>query len=162
MISTVLQWQKLASMDRESPDFLPLLSSLTADEDRALTAKLSGDDARVVLDRMDEVSSVFSMKILTYVMPATQVLKGGTIPDKYDHDTLLTMQTLACSSGQVPPRYKIDRRSFKVEPCVVACGGSADIREGMLGDKTVAVKTLRIGRSDDLHEAQKVFRVSSN
>jgi len=72
------------------------------------------------------------------------------------------MQTLACSSGQVPPRYEIDRQSFSVEPCVIACGGSSDIREGMLGDKTVAVKTLRIGRSDDLHEAQKVFRVSSN
>lgn len=52
------KWQLLASIDRESPDFLPLLSSL-ARTDRYLTTKLRGDDAKITLCALDEVSYPF-------------------------------------------------------------------------------------------------------
>ena len=68
--SIVSQWQHLASMDWGSPDFLSLLSSLTANSNRCPTIVLVDADARAVLNIMDEVSSTYSMKeVTTYVVP---------------------------------------------------------------------------------------------
>ena len=157
----VAQWQRLASMDPQSPDFLPLLSSLTTDDDRSPTIKFCGDDARVTLGVIDEVSSAFVVKAMTYVTPFAQVLKGGKIPGEYAWDTLRTMRTLAYNSGQLPLRYQVDRRSLSVEGGVIASGAFADVREGRLGGKVVAVRTLRTDRQTDHYEAQKVC-VASN
>lgn len=59
VISTVdpiaSKWQQLASMDRRSPDFPPLLSSLTTGDNRIPTTKLRGDDAKIALGALDEV-----------------------------------------------------------------------------------------------------------
>lgn len=156
MIPVVPRWQRLASTDQESSDFLPLLLSLIAKEKRSLTAKLHGDDARVTLSVMDEVSSVFAMKIITHVTPSAQVLMNGKIPRGYKPETICTMRMLAYSSGQVPPRYQIDRQSLSVGVRLIARGAFADVREGKLGDKAVAVKTLRVDKTADLYEAQKV------
>ena len=71
------------------------------------------------------------------------------------------MRTLAYNSGQVTPRYQVDRNSLSVEAGVISNGSCGDVRKGKLGDKTVAVKTLRIGKQTDHHEAQKVC-VSTN
>jgi len=49
------EWQKLASMDRQSLDFLPLLSTLTAGGNQSPTTKLRGENARIVLSVLDEV-----------------------------------------------------------------------------------------------------------
>ena len=49
------QWQRLASMDRRSPDFLPLFSFLTTWANCSSTAKLRGDDAKITLGALDEV-----------------------------------------------------------------------------------------------------------
>ena len=49
------QWQRLASMDRQSPDFSSLLSSLITGTNRSSTTKLRGDDAKVTLDALDQV-----------------------------------------------------------------------------------------------------------
>ena len=57
--SIVSQWQHLASMGWQSPDFLPLLSSLTAKINRCPTIMLNDADAKAVLNIMDEVSSMF-------------------------------------------------------------------------------------------------------
>jgi hypothetical protein len=62
MSPIVSQWQQLASMDRESPDFLPLLSSLTAGVNRSLATMLRGDDARIALGAIDKVSRPFVAK----------------------------------------------------------------------------------------------------
>jgi len=57
-VPAVARWQQLASMDPQSPDFLPLLSSLTAENHRSSTTELCGDDAGVTLDVIDKVSLV--------------------------------------------------------------------------------------------------------
>ena len=64
MTPIFLQWQKLTSIGRESPDFLPLLSSLTAEVNRSSTVKLCGDDARIALSVTDEVSSACAAKAI--------------------------------------------------------------------------------------------------
>jgi len=158
----VSRWQRLASMDRQSPDFPPLLSSLTADGNRSSTTGLRGDNARVTLNMIDEVSSAFAGKATTYVTPSAQVLRDGKIPGQYERDTLCTIRTLAYNSGQVPPRYQVDRKSLSMEThAVIANGAFADVRKGRLGDKMVAVRTLRIDRQTDRDEAQKVCVVPS-
>jgi len=45
-IPIVLLWQHLASMDRQSPDFLPLLSTLTAGDNRLSTTTLRDNGCR--------------------------------------------------------------------------------------------------------------------
>ena len=66
------------------------------------------------------------------------------------------MRTLAYNSGQVPSHYLVDRQSLRVEPRVIANGAFAEVREGMLGDMVVAVRTLRTDQQADRHEVQKV------
>ena len=51
----VSEWQRLASMDKQSPDFLFLLSTLTTGVDRPSTIKLQDENARIVLGVLDEV-----------------------------------------------------------------------------------------------------------
>ena len=53
-------WQRLASMDQHSPDFLCLLSLLMA-ADNSLTTSLRGDDAKATLGALDEVGSSFTV-----------------------------------------------------------------------------------------------------
>ena len=54
MKPVVSEWLRLASMDRQSPDFLPLLSTLVKN-DHTPTVKLQGNDARIVLSVLVEV-----------------------------------------------------------------------------------------------------------
>jgi len=161
MTQVIPQWQQLASMDQKSPDFLPLLSSLTAEVNRSSTTKLCGDDARISLSVMDKVSSACAAKAITYITPSIQALRGGKVSGEYGHNTLCTMRTLAYNSGQVPPRYKVDRQSLSTEARVIATGAFADVREGRLGGRAVAVRSLRTDRQTDLRDVQKV-RTASN
>jgi len=158
----VSRWQQLTSIDRQSPDFPPLLSSLTADGNRSSTTGLCGEDARVTLNMIDEVRSVFAGKATTYATRPAQVLRDGKIPGEYERDTLCTIRTLAYNSGQVPPRYQVDRRSLSMEKhTIIGNGAFADVRKGRLCGKIVAVRTLRIDQKTDFDEAQKVC-VASN
>ena len=53
----VSQWRQLASTNTRSPDFRPLLLSLTSEVGRSLTTALCGDDAGDTLGIMDKVGS---------------------------------------------------------------------------------------------------------
>ena len=66
------------------------------------------------------------------------------------------MRTLAHDSSQVPPRYQVEPRALSVEGGAICGGASSVILKGRLGDKTVAVKTLRTGWKID---AQKVRHI---
>ena len=66
------------------------------------------------------------------------------------------MRTLAHDSSQVPPRYQVKPHTLSVESGVIRAGASSDIRKGRLGDKTVAVKTLRTVWKIGPHNARKV------
>ena len=66
------------------------------------------------------------------------------------------MRKLAYDSCQVPPRYQVKPGALSVELDPIAAGGCADIRRGMLGDKIVAVKTLRCRERTDANNIQKV------
>ncbi|KAF9781287.1 kinase-like domain-containing protein [Thelephora terrestris] len=130
-------WRGLASMDRQSPEFLPLLSSLTVGDYKSLTIKLQHSDARDILTIMDEV------------------LKK--IPSEYERDTLHTMWKLAYRSGQVPARYQVDRHSLSREADVIAGGTFAEVRRGRLGEKAVAIRTLRTDHNTNGDKYQKHF-----
>ena len=159
------QWQQLALADRQSPDFLPLLSLLTTGTNRSSTIALRGDNAKVVLGALDEVSRPFTViktwsvgNLCTYAI--YQLFRDDKIPNEHERDALSVMRSLAHDSSQVPPRYQVDSHTLAVESGVIASGSSSDIRKGRLGDMTVAVKTLRNCWKVDAHDAQKVRVVS--
>ena len=77
-----------------------------------------------------------------------QVLRGGKIPIESERDTRKLMRTLAYDSGQIPLCYRVLPGTLSVEGCVVAHGGSSEVREGTLGEKAVAVKILRPTKGD--------------
>ena len=63
-VPIVAQWRQLASINPQSPDFLPLLSSLTSEGNRSSTTKLCGDDAGVTLGVINQVILAFSAKAI--------------------------------------------------------------------------------------------------
>ena len=71
------------------------------------------------------------------------------------------MRALAHDSCQVPPRYQVETDALSMESRVLTSGASSDIRRGRLGEKTVAVKTLKIRGKVNPNDVQKV-RVASN
>lgn len=126
-------------MDWRSPSFLPLLSSLTTGNNRSSTIELSGVDAENTLSTMDKV------------------LRDEKVPGEYRRDTICAMRKLAYNSGQIPPRYQVNRNSLSSEEGVFANGTFADIRRGSLNNKAVAIRTLRIDLKTDNNKSKKVF-----
>lgn len=140
-------WLLFASMDRQSPDFLPLLSSLVEKTDHPSIAKLQGNDAEVTLGILVEVGHSLAVE---RELPDNeqrciicQLLRESKIPIEYERNTRSIMRMLAYNSGQVPLRYRVRPGTLSMEGNVVARGGSSEIRKGRLGDKVVAVKILR-------------------
>ena len=148
-------------MDRQSPDFLPLLLSLTRGTDCSSTIKLRGDDAKATLGVLDEVDCSFAVAMewsdanLCYTI--LQLFRDGKIPNEYERGTLSVMRALAHDSCQVPPRYLVDPNALTVGGGFIAGGGFAVIRKGTLGNMTVAVRTLKPGlRTGPHNSVQKV------
>ena len=149
--SLVSEWLRLASMDRQSPDFLPLLSSLVEKGDHAPTVKLKDIDARTALGVLVEVHrSPATERELprNERFPIHQVLREGRIPIESERDTRKVMRTLAYNSAQIPLCYRVLPDTLSVEGDVVAVSRSAEVREGKLGDKAVAVKIARLIQGD--------------
>jgi len=153
------EWQKLASMDRQSLDFLPLLSTLTAGGNQSPTTKLRGENARIVLNALDEVSFPFTVvewPDSNLFCTIYQVFRTDRIPRKYERDTRSAMRALAHDSCQVPLRYQVKPDALGVEREVLTSGASSEIRRGRLGDMIIAVKTLKSYGKINHNDAQKV------
>ena len=58
------------------------------------------------------------------------------------------MRTLAYESGQIPLCYRVSPGTLSVEGDVFARSSSSEVQEGRLGDKAVAVKTVRLNKGD--------------
>ena len=66
------------------------------------------------------------------------------------------MRKLAGNSRQVPSRYQVEPCTLTVDGGVIAGGSFSDVRRGKLGERTVAVKTLRATQGSDPQDIQKV------
>ena len=153
------EWQRLASMDQQSPGFLSLLSTLTTGGNQSPTTKLRGENARIVLSALDEVGHLFTAAEWPdndLYCTIYQVFRDGRIPGKYERDTRSAMRALAHDSCQVPPRYQVKPDALSIEREVLTSGASSDIRRGRLGDMIIAVKTLKSYGKINLNDAQKV------
>ena len=148
-------------MDLESSGFLPLLSSLTSGDNRSSVINLRDTEASLALDAMDQVSLAPSVSIATYVEPSVQLLRDSNIEDEHRNSILYLTRRLAYNSGKVPARYQVDRDSLNKEPAVIANGSFADVRKGKLGDKVVAIRTLKVDRETSGDSSRKVRVVSS-
>ena len=133
-------------MNRQSPDFLPWLLSLTRGTDCSSTMKLRGDDAKATLGALDEVVCSFAVAMewsdtnLCYTI--LQLFGDGKISNKYERGTLSVMGALVHESCQVP-RHLVDPNALAVDDGLIVGGGFAVIRKGTLGGKAVAVRILK-------------------
>jgi hypothetical protein len=86
------------------------------------------------------------------------MLKEDQVADRTKSRAFKILRRLAGTSRQVPKSYLVGRWTrFKVKKEIIAGGGFADIREGRLGGKVVAVKTIRTSREtkvDVVHEVR--------
>lgn len=150
-------------MDRQSPGFLPLLSTLTAGGNQSQTTKLRGENARIVLSTLDEVGFIFTVAEWPnsdLCCTIYQVFRDGRIPIEYERGTRSVMRALAYDSCQIPPRYQVKPGALSFEDVVVTSGASSDIRRGRFGDMKVAVRTLRTCRKINPNDARKVRATS--
>lgn len=75
---------------------------------------------------------------------ALKLLREDRLPDKTKLHAFKLLQTLAGVSRQIPKSYLVGMLAeYKVENAIVACGRSANIREGKLKGMVVAVKSIR-------------------
>ena len=88
------------------------------------------------------------------------MLKQGQVAGGTRSYALNLLWELAGASSQVPKSYLVGKlTSYKVKGGVVASGRLADIREGELGDKVVAVKTIRMSEETKVEVIHKVRKL---
>lgn len=88
------------------------------------------------------------------------MLKQGQVADGTRSYALNLLWELAGASSQVPKSYLVGKLTrYKVKGGVVASGRLADIREGELGDKVVAVKTIRMSEETKVEVIHKVRKL---
>lgn len=126
--------------------------------------ELRGKDAATVINVIDKVSwhrpfTSATTTHIAYLSIRPKALKDDRVPDKTRSHAFKLLRKLAGASRQVPKSYLIDKSTrYKVKNEVYARGGFADIREGRLGKKVVAVKTLQKSQEtkvDTLHKVRK-------
>ena len=67
------------------------------------------------------------------------------------------LRRLAGSTGRLPDSYLVNKGAgFHVEDAIFACGGFADVRKGILANKAVAVKTIRVAQDSNFPKIRKV------
>jgi len=91
------------------------------------------------------------------------VLKHNQVPDGARSRALELIRQLAGASYQVPRGYLISRWTrYTVKNEIIASGGFADVREGRLGGRVVAVKTIRTSRETNNEEIHRVRETTGN
>lgn len=81
---------------------------------------------------------------------------------KLVHQGFILLRKLAKNAGIPPDSYLVSGGAdFQVEETIFACGGFTDIRRGILAEKVVAVKTIRMPPGSDFSEICKVGTIIS-
>lgn len=158
----LLEWQDLKKSGSIDLQILALLVDVQERRDIALQFK--GKEAAIVINAIDKVSPTSQMQTSPQRLTAPSVLfsdlkalkqNGGS--EKTRLHAFKVLRKLAGDTRQVPKSYRIGKwTSYTVKEGLVASGGFADIREGRLGKRVVAVKTIRMTREIDVGEIHKV------
>ena len=91
-----------------------------------------------------------------------QALGSGRLQGKLTYWVFIVLRKLAGRTGQLPDNYLVSKgASFQVEEPIFACGEFADVRMGILGDKAVAVKTVRMAQDSNFSKTRKVGTLTS-
>ena len=124
--------------------------------------RFRGKDAVTVINTIDRVSRLTvppSAIWFTHdvILLDFQALKGMEGREETRLNALRMLRNMAANACQVPKSYLIGRWTrYSVKKEILASGGFADVREGRLGGRAVAVKTLRISRQNDIKHVHKV------
>jgi hypothetical protein len=155
------RWKHLNNL--ESINHQQLAPLVNVEENRNFALVFREKDAIVVINAIDKVRLIDTTR-----NPATlahkqrlkflrfKALKQVEGPDKTRSNALKLLRRLAGNTRQVPKSYTIGRWTrYTVREEIIAGGGYADVREGRLGHRVIAIKTLRVSQEtniDDLHK----------
>ncbi|KAF9781213.1 kinase-like domain-containing protein [Thelephora terrestris] len=130
------QWQQLGTLDPKSHGYVELLRTLVdVESNRNIALGFTDYDARVVINIIGEALR----------------LRGGTLPRGLALHSFSMLRKLAGKTGQLPGSYLLNKDAgYQVEEMPFACGGFADVRKGKLGNRAVAVKTIRVSQDKDI------------
>jgi len=91
-----------------------------------------------------------------------QALGSGRLQGKLAYWGFIVLRKLAGKTGQLPDNYLVNKgANFQVEETIFACSGFADVRMGILVDKAVAVKTVRVAQDNNFSKTRKVGTLTS-
>lgn len=89
------------------------------------------------------------------------MLKGDLVPCETKSHAFKLLRRLAGASRQVPQSYLVGKLTrCQISKDIFASGGFADIREGKLRGKSVAIKTIRTSLQTKVDEVHKVREVA--
>jgi len=91
-----------------------------------------------------------------------QALGNGRLKGKLAYWGFIMLRKFAGKTGRLPDNYLVSKGTgFQVEETNFACGGFADVRRGILTDKAVAVKTIRVAQDSNFSKIRKVGALTS-
>lgn len=132
------RWKDLGGSESVSPHELEQL--VGNEENRNVALRLAKKDAAVVINVIDKV------------------LKRIEGPEETRLNALKMLRKLAGDTRQVPKSYLIGKQTrYTVKKQIIATGGFADVREGVLGNEVVAVRTLRTSMQTNVEGLHQAF-----
>ena len=154
--TTFSRWKGLRSFNLQQ--LAPLVD---VEKNRMIALKFKGKDAALVVNTLDKVSPVEEIHYYHYatstLLSIFKALKQVGGPEETRLNALKVLRKLAANTLQVPESYLVGRWTwFTVQEEIIASGGFADIREGRLGRKNVAVKTIRISQQTNISQIHRV------
>ena len=140
-----------------------MIVSIFSDRNNAeVVGNLSGDDAQVIIDVIDEVSlHTFTSEkrvgglSLKNPYPIGQAL--GSLPQQIHRRCLRTLYRV-CSRQALLPRSLAIPLCYDPMETPLCCGGFADVWKGQCRGQEVAAKALRVALTSDIVRIRKVCR----
>ena len=157
------KWKTLKNLEPINHQQLALL--VNVEENRKIALQFGGKDAIVVIDAIDKVRPTNRTdkprrdgSYMTSDSPSTfKALKQIEGPNKTRSNAFKVLRKLAGNTRQVPKSYLIGRWTrYTVKEEIIASGGFADVREGRLGDRVIAVRTIRVSLQTNIDDTHKV------
>lgn len=151
-------WREFTSLEVTSTGLVPALEALLgSQEDLQAIARLTGPEARKVVDFISQVcSSPFSVKRLTNVCrAATQAINSPLLAEPLRKEALRLLCKL-CGACKLLPTDCVLNEELVETKIQIGSGGFADVWQGTYGVMQVAIKRLRVDEQDDFTELYKV------
>jgi hypothetical protein len=147
-------WKDVTATAGEGEAVRILVEILLEKEGRAFISHLERKKAELCIEILDHVGSR-SGSVVYHLRWFHQAIAGGNLKPAQKQAFFVTLRRLAGIHGRLPESMVI-REKVEVGEEILVSGGFSDIRCGTYKGYPVAVKPLRIAKTDDLMKIRKV------